>query len=332
MKNFKVVLIANDNHPIPSWVSSKLQEAGVDYIYHECYHRQDLYEYAVDADMLWLMSSRTGLVVEENMDLFKKVGAVLKCGSGTDNIDHNACTKRGIIVAHTPEDPTEPTSDHFIAMLFTAVRQIARQDRLVRSGVWSPGAAMPLGPLQGADLGLVGFGRIGRTIVRKLSGFEMNIRVFDPHVDTQSIKAANCEKVELEFLLKESRYIMVACPLTTETCGMLGAKELAMMRKDAILVNVARAGIVDEEALIDVLRQGHIKAAAIDVLQNHPLKPTDEWLSLENAIFTPHMGGYPYDYPDSIFSSCVDIIIELSQRHLPRWIANKGVIPKWNLG
>src|SRR3990167_2976073 len=110
---FKVVLIANDGHPIPDWVSKKFVEAGIDYAYHQCYSCEELKKYANDADVLWLMSSRKGLVIEENIDIFKKAGAVIKCGSGTDNIDHEACTKRGIIVAHTPEDPTEPTSDHF---------------------------------------------------------------------------------------------------------------------------------------------------------------------------------------------------------------------------
>ncbi len=128
----KVVLIANDAHPIPESVPKKFADAGIDYSYHDCYNRKDLEEYASDADILWLMSSRAGLVVEANMDIFKRAGMAIKCGSGTDNIDHAACTRRGIIVAHTPDDPTDPASDHTIAMLFTAVRQTARQDRLVR--------------------------------------------------------------------------------------------------------------------------------------------------------------------------------------------------------
>lgn len=328
---FKVVLIANDDHPIPDWVSRKFAEAGIDYLYHQCYTREDLEECAQDADLLWLMSSRKGLVVEENMDIFKEVGAVIKCGSGTDNIDHDACTKRGIIVAHTPEDATEPTSDHTIAMLFTAARQTARQDRLIRRGVWDARAALPLGHFSGTDLGIIGFGRIARAVVRKLAGFEMNIRVFDPYIDANAIKKAGCRKADMEELLRKSRFVLVSCPLTKETKGLLGEKELRMMRSDSILVNCARAGIVDETALVKALKEGWIKAAAFDVLEKHPLTPGDELLSFENINFTPHIGGYRDDYPDGIFDTVVEVILQIAAKRLPRWIVNKNVEPRWKM-
>ncbi|MFH1613556.1 MAG: NAD(P)-dependent oxidoreductase [Planctomycetota bacterium] len=328
---FKVVLIANDDHPIPEWVSKKFEQTDIDFVYHQCYGREDLEKCATDADVLWLMSSRKGLVLEENMYIFKNARAIIKCGSGTDNIDHDACTKRGIIVAHTPDDPTDCTSDHFIAMLFTAVRQTARQDRLVRRGIWSVHAAMPIGPLTGADLGLIGFGRIGKMIALKLSGFRMNIRVFDPFVDSATIEAAGCVKMELAQLLKESQYVLLACLLTEETRGILGEKELKQMRSDAVLVNVARAGLVDEKALIKALRENWFKAAAFDVLESHPLQPGDEFLELENINFTPHLGGYAYNYPNSLFITCVNEIIGMSKMQLPKWIANKGVVLKRNI-
>lgn len=330
-KNFKVVMIANDNHPIPDWVCAKFAQADIDYSYRQCFSREDLQNYAADADVLWLQSSRNGLITEENMDIFKRAGAVIKCGSGTDNIDHAACTKRGIIVAHTPEDATDSTSDHQIAMLFAVVRQIARQDHLIRCGKWNVQAALPLGNFTHQDLGLLGFGRIAKATIAKLSGFQMNIRVYDPFVDADSITAAGCKKVELEELLRESRYVMVACPLTDRTAGLIGEAELRMMRPEAVIVNVARAGIIEERSLIKALRQKWISAAAIDVLKKHPLETGDEWLELDNVIFTPHAGGYAYDYPDSIFRTPVEVIIEMSKMHLPKWIVNKDVKPKWKM-
>lgn len=330
MSRFKVVLVANDNHPIPDWVLGRFSEEGIHYEYHQCYNREDLEKYASDADVVWFMSSRRGLVVEENMDVFKKAGAVIKVGSGTDNIDHEACTRRGIIVAHTPEEPTEPTSDHFIAMLLTAVRQTARQDRLVRKGIWDVNAALPIGPLTGAELGIIGFGRIGRAIIRKLSGFNMKVRIFDPFVDERFIRETGADKVNLDNLLTESRYVLVACPLTKETENLIGERELKLMRKDAILVNVARAGIVNEEALVKALKEEWIKAAAFDVLKKHPLQPGDEFLGLENIIFTPHVGGYPYNYPEGTFMGVVEEIIKMSKNQMPGWIVNKNVKPNWD--
>ena len=103
------------------------------------------------------------------------------------------------------------------------------------------------------------------------------------------------------------------------------------MRRDAVLVNCARAGIVEESALIRALKDGSIKAAAMDVLENHPLKPGDEWLSVENVLFTPHVAGYSDNYPDTVFEGVVDVIIGMARMQLPPWIANKGVKPKWNM-
>ncbi len=328
---FKVVLIASDDHPIPDWLDNKFTKAGIDYTYHQCYDRRALEEYANDADVLWLMSSRRDLIVEKNMDIFKRTGAVIKCGSGTDNIEHEACTKRGIIVAHTPEDPTESASDHSIALLFTAIRQTARQDRLIRRGTWNARAALPIAHFTGANLGLIGFGRIGKTIVRKLSGFQMKVRVFDPYLDSATIQSAGAEKLQLEELLRKSQFVLVSCPLTRETRNLIGEKQLRMMRSDAILVNCARETIVNEKALIKALKGGWIKAAALDVVE-YPFKEgNDELLSLENLTLTPHMGGYADSYPDGLFESVVDVIIEMSKMHLPKWIVNKGVKPKWNM-
>ena len=328
---FRVAHIANDNHPILGWVAERFAAAGIEYVYQDCFGRQDLERCAADADVIWLTSSRRGLVVEENMDLFPKAGAVIKCGSGTDNIDHEACTRRGIIVAHTPDDPTEPTSDHFIAMLFAAARRIARQDRLVRTGTWSAQAALPLAALTGAALGLIGFGRIGRRILKKLAGFEMTALVFDPYIDGRAIAAAGATQAELPRLLSESQFVLVACPLTPETRGLLGDAELRLMRRDAILVNCARAGIVDEAALERALREGWIAAAACDVLERHPLAADDALLALDDLTLTPHTGGYSHDYPDSVFATSVEVIIEMSKMRLPRWIVNQTVVPRWHM-
>lgn len=327
---FKIVMIANDGHKIPEWVYGKFKDNSIEFVVHDCHSRQDLEKCAADADVLWLQSGRGGLVIEENMDIFKKAGAVIKCGSGTNNVDHEACTKRGIIVAHTPNDPTEPTSDHTIAMLFTAARRTAAQDHMIRSGVWNARACLPIGQFSGANLGVIGFGRIGQSVITKLSGFRMNVRVYDPYVDGAAIESAGAKKTERDELLRESQYVLVCCPLMAETKGLIGEKELKMMRRDAILVNCARGGIVDEAALKKALKEGWIGAAALDSMEMHP-EPGDEWFSLNNVNFTPHLGGYGARYPDDQFESPVEVMIEMSKMHLPKWIANKGVAPKWDM-
>ena len=323
---FKIAMIANDDHRIPDWVY-EVEEADIEFVCHDCRSRE-FENCAADADV-WLQSEEAA-VTEENMDILKKVGAVIKCGSGTNNIDHAACTKRGIIVSHTPNDPTEPTSDHAIAMLFTAAIRTAAQDHMIRSGVWNARACLPIGQFAGANLGVIGFGRIGRAIIGKLSGFKMNVRVYDPFVDAAGIEQSGAKKTEIEELLRESQYVLVCCPLMDETRGLLGEKELGMMRRDSILVNCARGGIVDEAALKKALKEGRIGAAALDSMEEHP-EPGDEWFGFDNVNFTPHLGGYGARYSDDQFESPVHVMIEMSKMRLPKWIANKGVVPKWNM-
>ena len=327
---FKVVLIANDNHPIPDWVSKNFSAANIEYVHQECYNRQDLEKFASDASVLWYMSSRRNLVVEENMDIFKKAIAAIKCGSGTDNIDHDACTKRGIIIAHTPEDVTECTSNHTIAMLLTAAHRTAMQDRRVRRGVWNPRDEPAIGCLSEAELGIIGFGRIGQAVARKLSGFCMNLRIYDPFANEEAVKKANGQCVELSELLTKSQYVLVCCPLIKETEKLISTKEFEMMRKDAVLVNCARGPIVDEKALIRAMKDKQITAAALDVVENPPLQPDNELLSFDDVTVTPHAAGYTYDYPDGLFRGMVEMVIGMSKGYLPKWIANEGVKPKFN--
>jgi D-3-phosphoglycerate dehydrogenase len=331
MNEFKVALIANDDHPIPAWVDEKFKQAGISWAYKQCYNRNDLKEIATDANVLWLMSGRKGLVIEENMDIFKNLIAVVRIGSGTDNIDHDACNKRGIIIGHSPEIMIECTSDHMIAMLFSAVRRIAVHDKRIRVGIFNPREPMSIGYYKNAKLGIIGFGKIAKAVIKKLSGFEMDVKVFDPYVEQIDIVKAGCKKVELSELLKESQFIIVACPLTDSTNNLLGENEFKLMRKDAVLVNCARGGIVNDNALLNALKNKTIAAAAIDVYSKTPPDSSGEIFKLENVNFTPHSAGYPLPYPDMHYRGQIDVIIDISKGKTPQWIANKSVLNSPNL-
>jgi D-3-phosphoglycerate dehydrogenase len=330
-KQFRVVQIANDGLPLPDWVEPRFSAANVECTYHQCHNRDDLKSCVEGADMLWLMGGRRGLVIEENMDLFPDIGAVQRVGSGTDNIDHDACTKRGILVVHTPEDVTEVTSDHVITMLLSVVRRIVWHDRNIRNGFWDQKVPLPVCTLRGAELGIVGFGRIGKAVVEKLSGFQMTIRVYDPYADPEMIVSLGCEPIGLEALLKKSQLIALVCALTDETRGLIGLDQLNMMRQDAVLVNCARGPIVDDQALYETLKNNRIAGAALDVFCETPLPEDDVLRSLENVNFTPHAAGVPLPFPDALYENQVLSIIDLAEGRMPRWIANRGVKPKWNL-
>ena len=183
MSRFEVVLIdwAEMDDP-PEWMPEKLKERGVDYEEARSITQGALVENAGDAQAT-VTGGHRRLMTAENLGALPNLVAIVKLGSGVDTIDVQAATERGIVVANTPDAVTETVSDHAIALLFAAVRRISEQDRLVKSGVWSVARARPGRHLRGATLGLIGFGRIGKDVARKLEGFKMNVLVHDPYVD-----------------------------------------------------------------------------------------------------------------------------------------------------
>jgi D-3-phosphoglycerate dehydrogenase len=156
----------------------------------------------------------------------------------------------------------------------------------------------------------------------------MTLRVFDPYLEAATIAAAGGEKVALDDLLRRSKYVIVQCLLSDETRNMIGEAELRTMRPDAVLVNTARADVVNEKALFRALREGWIRAAALDVFADHA---NAEMLALENLVLTPHSGGFPPDYPDATFAAVVEVILAVARGEMPKWIVNQEVKPRRTL-
>ena len=227
-----------------------------------------------------LLEAALGLRVVSNMAV------------GTDNVDVAAATARGIPVGNTPGVLTETTADFAFALLTAAARRIVEADAYVRAGEWQTwGPSVLLGrDLHGATLGIVGFGAIGRAVARRAQGFSMRVlltrRTSGPAPDDM-----RAESVSLDRLLRESDFVSLHVPLTAETRHLIGARELALMKETAILVNTARGGVVDQGALVEALRRGRPAMAALDVTAVEPIDARDELLSLPNAIVTPHIAS-----------------------------------------
>src|SRR5215475_2062010 len=158
---FKVALVGMDGDTVPDWVSADLRKANVDFVFKQCKTRTELAEVGGDADVVWVFGNHE-CVYSENLDVLQKCGAILRTGSGTDNIPVAEATELGVIVANTPEAASDTVADHAIGLLFAVARQIVAQDRLVRAGKWDRNLAWPNHHLRGQTLGLVGFGHIAR--------------------------------------------------------------------------------------------------------------------------------------------------------------------------
>jgi glyoxylate reductase len=226
--------------------------------------------------LLCLLTDRVNLAL---LDAAPRLRAIANYAVGTDNIDLELTRARGIAVGVTPDVLTEATADLAFALLLAAARRLPEAAAAAREGAWRTWEpARWLGAeVDGAALGIVGFGRIGRAVARRAEGFRMSVR---STADTQ-----------LDELLAESDFVSLHCPLTARTRHLIDAAALRRMRSTAILVNTARGGVVDQAALIDALHAGEIAAAAIDVTDPEPPPPGDPIYTTPNLLVLPHIGS-----------------------------------------
>jgi glyoxylate reductase len=226
--------------------------------------------------LLCLLTERVDAVL---LDAAPRLRAIANYAVGTDNIDLDLTSARGIPVGVTPDVLTEATADLAFALLLAVARRLPEASAAAREGLWRTWE--PAGWLgtdvDGATLGIVGFGRIGRAVARRAEGFRMTV--------------VTTADTPLQTLLATSDFVSLHCPLTPRTRHLINAAALARMRPNAILVNTARGGVVDQRALIDALQAGAIAGAAIDVTDPEPPPPGDPIFSAPNLIVTPHIGS-----------------------------------------
>ena len=180
MSSFKVALVALDSHEVPDWVADSFASEGIKLVQEECLNAEDLARVAGDADVAWVFGG-SRVISAETLPALKRCGAIIRTGSGTDNIPVAEATARGLVVANTPGAHDDEVADHAIALLFAVNRKIAVQDRALRTGAWEADN-IPAHHVQGQTLGLVGFGHIARLVAKKLGGFELTVLDHDPFV------------------------------------------------------------------------------------------------------------------------------------------------------
>ena len=212
---------------------------------------------------------------------------------GFDNIDLAAARERGIVVTNTPDILTETTADLAFALMLAVARRIPESERVLRTGKWQTWSPMFMTGMDvyGKTLGIVGMGRIGEAVARRAKGFGMNILYHNRHARPEVDARLQTRCVDLPTLMAASDFVAVLVPLTPDTRGLVGEKELALMKPTAVLVNVARGWVVDESALVRVLSQHRIWGAGLDVYEQEPLPADSPLLQLDNVVLLPHIGS-----------------------------------------
>jgi len=264
-------------------------------------------------------------VTAQVIEAAKKMVVVGRAGAGVDNIDLDAATKKGIIVVNAPLGNTISAAEHSIALMLALSRHIPQANAALKSGKWERKSFMGV-EVRGKTLGVIGLGQIGSEVARRGRGLEMHVIAHDPFVSEERARVLNVEIVSLEELLKRSDYVAVHTALTPQTRGLIGEKELAMMKPNARIINVARGGIVDEEALFRAVEEGKIAGAAVDVFTK---EPTDDNVLFHSnrIIVTPHLGASTAEAQERVAIDVAQQILAVFRGEPPMYAVNAPLVP-----
>ena len=227
-------------------------------------------------------------VTEEMMETFHRCRIIACASTGYDYVDHSSAARRGIWVTNCPGYCTDEVATHTIALMLSQARRLPQLRQLVRANEWDPRPARPIHHPHTQTVGIIGWGRIGRAVSVKALALGFKVIVNDPYVDPKQMLDAGVTPADKETLMQGSDYVSLHTPLTAETQHMIEARLLALMRPSAYLINTARGLLIDEEALLDVVQNGKIAGAALDVLASEPPSPDHPFLQDDRFFITPH--------------------------------------------
>ncbi|WP_414470478.1 phosphoglycerate dehydrogenase [Methanobacterium sp. ACI-7] len=235
-----------------------------------------------------IVRSRTK-VTRDVIEAAEKLKIIARAGVGVDNVDVEAATEKGIMVVNAPESTSITVAEHAFGLIMSLARKISIADKSVKEGKWEKGRFMGM-ELYGKTLGIIGMGRIGTQVAIRAKAFGMDIMVYDPYITEEAGAELGVTVVELDYLLRNSDVMTIHVPLTPETKHLIAAKEFEIMKENAIIVNCARGGIINEEDLYDALKEGQIAGAGLDVFEQEPPEGSS-LLELDNLVATPHIGA-----------------------------------------
>jgi D-3-phosphoglycerate dehydrogenase len=295
-------------------VTDPIADAGLDTLREAGHEVVTAYDIEGDA-LLNAVADADALIVRSGTEVTEAVFAaapnlqiVGRAGIGVDNIDIDAATEHGVIVANAPQGNVRAASEHSVAMAFATARSIPQAHNRLRGGEWAKGEFLGT-ELNHKTLGVVGFGRVGQEVAKRLDALGMDLVTYDPYISQERAERLGAELVDsLDELLERSDFITIHTPLTDETENMIGEEELAQL-EGGYVVNCARGGIVDEPALAEAVEDGVLNGAAIDVFADEPIDPDNPLLDVENVVVTPHLGASTEAAQQNVATSTADQVI-----------------------
>ena len=280
------VIITDCDHGSIREEKEEFDRMGAELILAQAQKEDDLIRVCKEADGLL---NQYALLTRKVLKSLPKCKVISRYGVGVDSVDLKAATDLGVIVANVPDYCMDEVANQTIAMILTLIRKTAFFDRKVKSGEWDFHQGIPIYRTSGKTLGLIGCGKIGLEVAKRISAFGVRVMTFDPYLEKAS---EGIELKDFDTVLKESDFISIHCPLNDSTRHLIGDKEFKKMEKKPLLVNTSRGPIIDEKALIQALREGLLSGAGLDVLEKEPPDSKNPMLKMENVVLSPHISFY----------------------------------------
>ena len=328
-KSFCVLrLNAETYKPIPQEIHI-LAEAGLTVCEIEGDHDEEILAHAETADAVMIISAYLRAPVIEKL---KRCRIISRLGTGYDKIDVRQATKQGIYVTNVPHFSTNEVADHTMAMLLCAARRIKEYEQLMRQGQ-RPSYLDGSHRLATQTVGLVGFGRIGKAVAKRAKAFGLTVLAHDPMLTASVAAEEGVTAADLDSLLSNSDYVCMLCPLMDSTRGMIGMDQFRKMKRSAVFVNTARGELVNENDLVQALKDKIIRYAAIDVYGGINVFAADgfstdhPYFSLENIVMTPHCAALSEEAIAESFTTGAQAVADVLQGRKPKYLVNPGVKP-----
>ncbi|MEE3192913.1 MAG: C-terminal binding protein [Candidatus Poribacteria bacterium] len=304
-----------------------LSAIGAELIVAETGTEIEFLKYAPDVDGILTNWAK---VTTDVVKAAEKCQVIGRYGIGLDNIDVVTATSLGMVVFNVPTYCLEEVSDHAMALVLAMARKVPRLNNEVKNRSWDRNIGPQMYRIRGQKLGIIGFGKIGQLIVPKAKGFGMEVLAYSPSLTDTVAKVYGVKNVDFEELLTESDFITIHCPLVPETSNLINADALSKMKSTAYLINTARGGVVDHNALFHALQENWIAGAGLDVLPDEPPAADFALLDLDNVIITPHAAFWSDESINDLQISAARGVLEVLTGKIPDAIVNPEVLQSTN--
>ena len=275
-------------------------------------------------DKVTILVTEVDNLSEEVIDSTPDLKLIVTCRGTPSNVDIPKATEKGVIVTNTPGRNAIAVAEHCIGLMISVARYMPQSERAIREQAWDMSLYFSMAgvELTGRTLGLVGLGAVGREVAKRLHAFDMRILAYDPYLSEEAAASVHAELTDLDTLMAESDFVSIHLPVTDETKGLVSAEKIALMKPSAYFINTARTATVDEEALLDALKEKRIMGGGFDVFGEEPLPADSPYLALDNVTLTPHLGGATVDVITNHSRMAYEDILNYLDGELPERAVN----------